>query len=283
MSTAGARASRPARRRASGAALTALLLLAACGDDDQRPRATAPAAPTATAALAATASPSPTRAGQATPVAGSPSPTRPTATVTATRPTRTVTPRLTATVRATPGPNTAALVVGLTIGPPGESAEFGVTLAAGRNVAGTLNDISFPPEAPVAVRANDRPDCTVNPLINKSATSFAFQPPGCEPGVDCSGVRAIVLAFDNLFPIVPGALLYWCRVAIPLESPTGPYPLRCSNAAAGDRHGNTLPTTCADGVVVVDFFPIPSPTPTPTPMPTPTATAPARPEPRAER
>lgn len=52
----------------------------------------------------------------------------------------------------------------------------GVTLTAGSPVAGTQNDVAFPPDAPIAAAQNGRPDCTVNPAMD--ATVFSFQPPG---------------------------------------------------------------------------------------------------------
>jgi endoglycosylceramidase len=135
-----------------------------------------------------------------------------------------------------------------------------VSLANGGDVAGTQNDIGFDPLAPIAAKANGKPDCAVNEAINKGATSFAFQPPNCNPGSNCTGVRAIVLAVDNVDAIAVGAILYTCRVSISEDASTGDYPLRCSNALASDPDGNALAATCSDGFVGGDIFPTPTPT-----------------------
>jgi hypothetical protein len=77
-------------------------------------------------------------------------------------------------------------------------------------VAGTQNDINFPREAQIAATDNDTPDCAVNPDIGKEATGFVFLPHGCTPGVDCTGVRALVLSTSNVDPIPDGSVLYTC-------------------------------------------------------------------------
>lgn len=257
MSLAAARASRPARRRASGAALVALFLLAACGDDDQRPRAT----PTPTSAAAMTATPAATTSAA-------------TATATPTPIETAVTPTTpTATTSATPTGGAVVLTIGAAIGAAGETVTVPVTLSEGANVAGVQSDIGFPADVPIAARANGRPDCTVNPAIGKDGASFAFQPPGCTPGAGCTGVRALILSLDNVELIPVGAVLYTCRLTIAATAETGPYPLRCATAGASDADGNPLATTCTDGGVQVEFVPIPTATPTAavdTPSPTPT-------------
>ena len=60
---------------------------------------------------------------------------------------------------------------------PGEATTLTIRLATGgRSVVGTQNDIELPAGIAVRARALNRPDCTVNPDIDKRATSFAFQP-----------------------------------------------------------------------------------------------------------
>ncbi len=147
------------------------------------------------------------------------------------------------------------------VGEPGESVLVQVGLVQGGDVAGTQNDIVVLSEARFAVTAGGRPDCVVNDAINKDAPSFSFQPPGCTPGADCTGIRAFVLALDNVDPIQVGAVLYSCRATIASTAADGVYPLRCSGAGASDPDGNALPTTCGDGQIVVDSLPIPTATP----------------------
>jgi hypothetical protein len=150
--------------------------------------------------------------------------------------------------------------VGEATGAAGSTAPLSVSLSTGGvDVAGTQNDIAFPATAPIAAKANGRPDCAVNPDIMKGGTSFAFQPAGCT-GTACTGVRALVLALDNVDPITDGATLYTCNVAIG-ASATGTLPLTCSNSGSSSPTGTALDTTCTNGSVVVGGG---GPTPTPT-------------------
>ena len=162
---------------------------------------------------------------------------------------------------------------------PGDFVFFDVTLNTGGNeVAGTQNDIWFDPETPIAADENGRPSCLVNPDIDKNATTFAFQPAGCEDeGIGlCTGIRALVLALDNVDAIPPGSVLYTCEVAISPNAPLGsPFPLQCSNAQASDPEGNALSVDCFDGAVDVPAVLTP-PTATPPTTP-PTATPPTTP------
>src|SRR5262249_52904797 len=103
---------------------------------------------------------------------------------------------------------------------------------------------------------------------------FVFQPVGCTLGVDC-GVRALVLALNNVDPIPDGSVLYTCRVDIDPSAALGSYPVRCANPGASDPQGMILATTSADGAVqVVADLPTPTATPSrlPTLTPTPTET-----------
>ncbi|MBX3026849.1 cellulase family glycosylhydrolase [bacterium] len=255
----------------------AALLLAACGDDDhpgRTPTGIPTAAFTATAGAPRTATPTATGGGQ-------PQPT-PTESQPAGSPT---TPAAAYTVTATPtAGRSAALAIGSALAEPAEVIEISVVLTAGGAVAGTQNDIGFPPEAPIVATTAGRPNCSVNPSLGKGGTSFAFQPPGCAAGGDCAAVRAIVLALDNVDPIPIGALLYSCRVAVSQNAADGIYPLPCTNAAASDPDGNALATTCAPGSVVVGSLRTPTPTApaiTPTVVaPTATVTVPPTPTPR---
>jgi hypothetical protein len=120
----------------------------------------------------------------------------------------------------------------------------------GVDVAGTQNDIGFGDGIAVAAKSNGRPDCAVNPDIEKGGTSFAFQPSGCTAGTDCTGVRALVLALDNVDPIPDGSVLYTCQVAIAGDA-SGEIELTNSNTGASDPTGNALTTTGVSGNVTV--------------------------------
>jgi hypothetical protein len=123
-----------------------------------------------------------------------------------------------------------------------------VKLSTTAMVAGTQNDIAFDADAAIPPKANGKPDCEVNPDIEKGGTSFAYQPSGCTPGETCTAVRALVLALDNVDPIPDGSVLYTCKIALAADA-AGDYPLTCSNPGAGDSEGNRLGVDCASGTV----------------------------------
>lgn len=143
------------------------------------------------------------------------------------------------------------LQIGTASGAPGTFAAFPVTLdTGGLLVAGVQVDIGYPSVAPVVRNASNRPDCVVNPAINKSATSFAFRPPGCAPG-SCTAIRALVLSFSNVDPIPDGSELFTCTVQITSGASPGQYPLSGFNAASSDPSGNAQNAQAEDGAVIV--------------------------------
>lgn len=189
------------------------------------------------------------------------------------RPTPTPTFKVEPTQTPTPTPTLLPVRVTIEIGyvnaEPGDEVVLDVVLrAAGVDVAATQNDLAFPPEARIPPNAAGRPDCTVNPSIDKAATSFTFQPPGCVPAVDCTAVRALVLAFDNVDPITDGAVLYSCHVDV-TGVPGVSYAIGCSQAGASDPTGVALATRCRDGALLppgVSEPPTKTPRPTATPI-----------------
>jgi MYXO-CTERM domain-containing protein len=170
----------------------------------------------------------------------------------------------------------ATITIGSIDGPSGSVQTLGVSLNTGVDVAGTQNDITFPAGIGVIAKSNGKPDCTVNPEIEKGGTSFAYQPAGCEPGTDCTGIRALVLALDNVDPIPDGSILYRCEISIDESVADGTYPLTCSNAGASDPDGGALVTNCVNGQAIVGIVATPTDTatasPTVTETPTPSAT-----------
>ena len=162
--------------------------------------------------------------------------------------------------------------IGSASGLPGQTVSIDVTLdTAGQSVAAAENDIAFDPLARIAALPNGNPDCAVNPAINKSATVFAFEPPGCA-GQACTSIRALVLAFDNVAPIPDGSVLYTCNIAISASAPDGLYPLLSSNEGAADPNGSAISAVGVDGIVEVGALPTPTVTLTPTATGTSTAT-----------
>jgi hypothetical protein len=125
-----------------------------------------------------------------------------------------------------------------------------VTLETTAQVAGTQNDLTLSGPLQIVATAQGKPSCHVNPDIDKNGTSFAFQPSGCTPGVDCTGMRALVLALDNVTPIPTNSVLYTCDIEIATDT-SGTFPLACSNSGAGDPDGNKLGTDCTDGMITV--------------------------------
>jgi len=153
----------------------------------------------------------------------------------------------------------ASVDIGTVSGERGENAVVAVSLRTmGATILGAQNRIGFDRTTPVAAKANGSPDCAVNAAINKNATGFRFQPLGCDPDTDCTAVRAIVLAFDNLDPIPDGAVLYTCTIAIAADAAVGTYLLRNGEVGASAAGGQNVPVTGTDGAVeVLDDSPDP--------------------------
>jgi hypothetical protein len=188
---------------------------------------------------------------------GTPRPTLP--------PTATRTPTPTPTPFRAPTP--IALEIAYVNAEPGDEVLVDVVLRAPMtDVAGVQNDIEFPPEAPILATDAGRPDCSVNPEIDKPASAFTFLPLGCTPAVDCTGIRALVLALDNVSPIADGAVLYSCRVRA-AAAPGASYLLTCLNPGASDPDGTAIETECRDGAVLPPGVSEPPRTPRPTRTP----------------
>lgn len=168
-------------------------------------------------------------------------------------------PSPTPTARSTPGafacPDGGARCTAVEIdtveAEAGDAATITATLhALDAPIAGIQNDLAFPDGVAVAARDGD-PDCTVEPSIGKNGASFSFQPFGCEPGVSCLGMRALVLALDNVDPIPDGSPLYTCTVQVSPDARPGAYPLTLSNLGASDPDGVAEPLLGIDGAIVV--------------------------------
>lgn len=206
-----------------------------------------------------------------------PRPTRtPTATGTVTKP-PTITPTRPPTFTPTPVPSPIRLEIGPANGLPGEQVSVIVTLRTeGRPVVATQSDLSFDANTPIAALPNGKPDCSMNPAIDKRGTTFVFEPVGCVQDATCTVVRALVVAFDNVDLIPDGAVLYTCNVRIGAGVPPGAYPLTIV-ASGSDPFAGGLTAALTGGYVVVGTpqgaTPIPTHTlqPTPTNSPGPTA------------
>lgn len=167
-----------------------------------------------------------------------------------------------------------AIVLQPVSGKPGEQVEAAATLRAGEEIIGAQADVLFDRATPVIARANGRPSCQRGPEILLGGTSFGFLPAGCDPARDCLGVRALVLALDNVFPIPDGSELFHCDVAIADTATARAHPLQLANLDASDIDGNRVFVAGEDGQISVIGPPTPTPTssPSPTASPQPTAT-----------
>lgn len=155
----------------------------------------------------------------------------------------------------TPTPSLSNLEIGSAAGAAGSHVSIAVTLHTSQVIAGTQNDVGFVPAFAIAVRSDGRPACTIAPPL-AALSQIGFQPQPCEPGVDCTGVRAIIVSAD-LTPIADGTMLYSCDVAIAPDA-TGSAAMLCSNQGAADPSGNPVSIDCDDGAVSVLAPPTPT-------------------------
>jgi YVTN family beta-propeller protein len=145
-----------------------------------------------------------------------------------------------------------SLVASTVQGRRGSLVTFGVSLhTAGFSVSGTQNDLQFDADTPIAVRSRNRPDCTANAAINKPTTSFAFLPSGCQPGTNCTAIRALVFSIEDNAPIPDAAELYHCNVSVATNATLGTHPLRVTGVIGASPAGFRVEATGGDGAIVV--------------------------------
>jgi len=114
-----------------------------------------------------------------------------------------------------------------TTGSPGGTVNVEVKLTgeAAELIAGTQNDIGFNKDQlsiPAVAANGNKPDCSVNPAINKKidgSETFGFGflkgTAACDPASgECDAIRAIVLSTDNVDAIAAGSVLYTCHFVI---------------------------------------------------------------------
>lgn len=178
-----------------------------------------------------------------------PKPTRtrtvtPTRTKTLPRPTSTPTrTRATATPTRTPR---ASLEIAGGNAAPGTTGSFSVRLrTGGLQVIAAAIDLVLAAPLSVARKENGRPDCTVNPEIDKPSTAFAFVSSDCPPGVSCTAVRVGVISFvGEATPIADGSTLFSCRVDIDRGARPGAYSI------GGVRASVVLPSAAEEAARV---------------------------------
>jgi len=158
----------------------------------------------------------------------------------------------------------ARIVVGMAAGTAGATSAFSVSLDLltdpPAEIAAAQIDVGFDVATAVPAGNGGAPACSVNAAIDKADSSFAFLPTGCAPGVDCSGVRAVIRSLSNATPIGDGSELFACSLDLSPNATPGSYPLPASNASATASAGEALPVLTGDGAVEV-FAPPPPPPP----------------------
>jgi hypothetical protein len=162
-----------------------------------------------------------------------------------------------ATSAATPraASNMPSLEVSRVHAAPGAVATLSVTLnSAGAGIAGAQNDIVFDPGlVAVAATAGGKPDCTVNPQIQKPGTAFSFLPPGCRSGIaeSCIGMRALVLSLSDVTLIPNGSVLYSCRLQVASKPTTGTAKLSVRRVGFSSPSGQAIDGVGIDGAVAI--------------------------------
>ncbi len=166
-------------------------------------------------------------------------------------PTPTVVP---ATPTPTPacGDDCTVVTLAAANGPAGSRVTLSARLSARREaIAGVDLTLALDRDLSVAVTTRGLPDCRVDPAIDKPASAFRFAPHGCTPGRDCSGVRALVIAVDNVDPIADGATLFTCTLDIAARARPGRRTLSIARLDASDANGWPTAAKAANGEMTV--------------------------------
>ena len=138
--------------------------------------------------------------------------------------------------------------VGDVSGTPGSVVAVPVSVDPGdATVAGAQNDLGYDPAVLTLELRNGRPDCTLNPAIEKILTGTVL--------ADGASLRLIVFALTDVDPI-PAGVLYTCNFRIaPLAAP-GSSAVTISRITVSDPMGHALPDVAGqDGSVTVSAAP----------------------------
>jgi hypothetical protein len=148
-------------------------------------------------------------------------------------------------------PGCDILTVGSASGRAGETVTLGVSFSTGAagGPAGVEHRLTLDAvRTPVAVNADGLPDCTPNSMLDFSR--FAFLPPSCTPGVDCSQIKAILMS-SELTPLQGSTLLYSCRIRIAPGTPVGRYAIGVQDVRASSEYGRKRGATAYGGYIDV--------------------------------
>jgi ELWxxDGT repeat protein len=159
-----------------------------------------------------------------------------------------------ATPTATPACGDRCTVVSLdpVSGAPGETVTLTAHLRAHRDeVAGLDVQFGLVPDVRIPATRRGRPDCRVDEAIAKNASVFHFTPYDCTPERDCTGVRGLILALDNVDPIPDGATLFTCRAEIARSARPGRRELQVGVLGASDPGGGAIAASGEAGALTV--------------------------------
>lgn len=134
----------------------------------------------------------------------------------------------------------------------GDIVNLGATLyTLGQPLAELTNTMNFDPIATqILAKANGKPNCKVNPLIDKADTIFEFLPQGCS-GTACNQVRVLVQSLSNLAELPDGAMLYTCKVKIGAQAAGGIHQIVATALSAIDTDSILHQITSLAGEIMV--------------------------------
>lgn len=146
------------------------------------------------------------------------------------------TPTPTATACPDCGP---LVVVGEVRTLPGERPELPIRLRTGRErIAGIQFDLTVPPPARIAARADRQPDCAFGDAL-QGWSSVTFQPPGVAPEL-AQRLRALLITLE-LTPIADDAVVLRCAVEVAGDALPGSYALPLSEVDGSEPDGTQVP------------------------------------------
>jgi hypothetical protein len=159
----------------------------------------------------------------------------------------------TASVTQTPTGGAVGIEIGTAVGQPGNTVGFAVTFTFTNRfeIVGIRNCIDVNADAPFARTETGAPDCTVNAALQKSDSTFAFEPAGCDPPANCTAMCADIRGPQGTSVIPVDSMLYSCRIAIPGSTPDGTYALGCGAGSATTSEGGMTRLDCEPGSVIV--------------------------------
>lgn len=154
-----------------------------------------------------------------------------------------------------------SMAVSTVSAPAGSSVLVPVRLFAPGDLTVAQIDLTIPVGLAPVIRLDGSPACEVNPAVNRPGSVYGFLPLGCEPGRDCTQIRAIVISFgiEVTIPISVASeeWLFGCRFTVPVSAAAGSYVIDCGNAIGAvqptDDMDETIARdlTCTPGGIIV--------------------------------